>query len=248
MGRYQKIHTQFWQDEKTRELSDDGKFLFLYVLSSPHSNAIGLYVLPKGYILEDLKWSEKRFAKPFRELLGKGLIYYDFESNLIMIKNHLKYNPLENENQTKAAIKLIASLPKSQIISHIQEQLTKPFHKPLLELLPKPLSKGYAKPETETETETSRNSNGFPSSEKPYKLASYLLQFILDRKPDFKKPNLQTWTHSFDLMIRLDHRNPDRIAQVIEWSQKDAFWKNNILSPDKLRKQFDTLELKMEGK
>ncbi len=90
--------------------------------------------------------------------------------------------------------------------------------------------------------------NTFDLDSKPYKLACYLLQIILDRKPDLKKPDLQKWANAFDLMIRIDNRNPDRIAQVIEWSQKDLFWKNNILSPDKLRKQFDNLELKMEAK
>ncbi|MFH1640341.1 MAG: hypothetical protein ABIA66_00075 [Candidatus Omnitrophota bacterium] len=248
MSRYQKIHSQLWQDEKIKILSDSAKLLFLYILSSPHSNSIGLYVLPKGYVFEDLKWSEKQFGKPFRELLGKQLIYYDFESNLIMIKNHLKHNPLENENQTKAALKIFSALPKSQIISHIKEQLTKPFHKLLLEQLPKLLPEQYAKPEEKEKEKECPNSNSFLNNEKPYKLSCYLLQLLLDRKPDLKRPDLQKWANSFDLMIRIDHRDPDRIAQVIEWSQKDPFWKNNILSPDKLRKQFDNLELKMEAK
>lgn len=95
-----------------------------------------------------------------------------------------------------------------------------------------------------TEIEKEKNS---PNS-KPYKLSCYFLQLILDRKPDLKKPNLQTWAKSFDRMIRLDNRNPDRIAEVLEWSQKDNFWKKNILSPDTLRKQFDRIEIQMEGK
>ena len=48
-------------------------------------------------------------------------------------------------------------------------------------------------------------------------------------------------------MIRLDKRSPAEIKKVITWCQKDKFWMNNILSTEKLRKQFDTLALQMEG-
>ena len=46
-------------------------------------------------------------------------------------------------------------------------------------------------------------------------------------------------------MIRLDNRSAARIEEVLRWSQSDPFWQNNILSTEKLRKQFDQLELKM---
>jgi len=76
-------------------------------------------------------------------------------------------------------------------------------------------------------------------------LSQFLLNLILERKPDYKKPNLQTWAKHIDQMIRLDARKPDRIRAVIEWCQQDDFWQNNILSTAKLRKQFDKLELRM---
>jgi hypothetical protein len=41
-------------------------------------------------------------------------------------------------------------------------------------------------------------------------------------------------------------RNGDwrEVARVIDWCQADAFWRSNILSPGKLRKQFTALLLK----
>ncbi len=137
MARYQKIHSQIWQDEKFITLSQDAKYLFLYILTSPHSNSIGLYVLPKQYILADLEWDMKRLAKPFKELLDKEIILYDETVKIICIKNQLKHNPLENENQTKSIAKIISTLPKSSIYSNILEQLNKRFHKPLREQLAK---------------------------------------------------------------------------------------------------------------
>jgi hypothetical protein len=87
----------------------------------------------------------------------------------------------------------------------------------------------------------------FPEDSDAYRLAELLLQKILERKPNFKRPNLQTWAGSADRILRVDGRSAKSIENVIAWCQKDDFWQNNILSPEKLRKQFDQLELKMEA-
>lgn len=77
------------------------------------------------------------------------------------------------------------------------------------------------------------------------RLSEVLLEKILTRNPNHKKPNLQTWAKHIDLTIRIDHRTPEDIRAVIEWCQSDTFWQNNILSTAKLRNQFDQLRLKM---
>jgi hypothetical protein len=69
---------------------------------------------------------------------------YDFETELILIKNFLKHNPLTNPNQKKAAKKIIEDLPKSPLLKHFLG---------LIEGLPEGLGEVLSKPETETETE-----------------------------------------------------------------------------------------------
>jgi len=76
-------------------------------------------------------------------------------------------------------------------------------------------------------------------------LASFLLDKILARKPDFRKPSIPAWAVHIDRMLSIDHRKPEVVRRVIAWVQQDSFWQNNILSTDKLRKQFDRLELGM---
>ncbi|MFQ5560397.1 MAG: hypothetical protein ACE5FU_07425 [Nitrospinota bacterium] len=150
--RYQKIHSQMWHDEKFITLSEDAQKLFLYCMTSPHSNMIGLYVLPKLYILADLKWSQERFAKPFSELLTKPLIEYDKSVNLILILNHFKHNLLENPNQVKKAIKIVEGLPASPLFSQLKQKV-KQLDKGFVEPLCKQLGKRLGKPEEETEEE-----------------------------------------------------------------------------------------------
>lgn len=76
-----------------------------------------------------------------------------------------------------------------------------------------------------------------------FRLASLLFQKIQERKPDYKKPNLQSWARDIGLMLRIDKRKPEIVEQVIVWCQADDFWQNNILSTRKLRVHFDKLEL-----
>jgi len=87
------------------------------------------------------------------------------------------------------------------------------------------------------------NNNKYSPNSDEFLLASLMFSCIRSRKPDFKEPNMQVWSKHIDHMIRLDNRQPDQIQAVITWCQNDPFWQNNILSTDKLRKQFDKLEL-----
>jgi len=139
-GRYCRIKTKFWTDEKMRKRSDDAKLLALYLLSSPHANMIGCYVLPKLYACEDLGWSPQRFGKAFAELLQDGFVKYDEETRLLLIPNYLKHNPIENKNQAIAAAKVVIELPRSPLLQELKqfaEQLGKLFLEPFIEQLSK---------------------------------------------------------------------------------------------------------------
>lgn len=141
---FTKVDALIWSDDKFKALSDDGKLIFLYLLTSGHRNVIGLYHLPIPYGSYDMNWEVKRFTKGLQELLDKGLVNYNFNTNIVLITNYLKYNPLENPNQVKGAIKALNSIPTNgldkQLIDYLKG-LDKPFIKPLVELLQERLAK-----------------------------------------------------------------------------------------------------------
>lgn len=76
-------------------------------------------------------------------------------------------------------------------------------------------------------------------------LAQQLLRAIKKTKDDIKEPNLEKWAQEVDRMIRIDKRDPIAIGKVIGWLPTNYFWAKNILSADKLREQFDRLQLEM---
>jgi hypothetical protein len=111
-----------------------------------------------------------------------------------------------------------------------------------------------------SETQVSINNNGkkgnnekkgkniktFSSDSVEYRLAEFFLSEIRKNNPDHKEPNLQKWSKTFDLIIRLDGKNEKEIANLIRWCQKDSFEMSNVLCPDKLRKRWDNLYMKSQ--
>ncbi|MRB24062.1 DNA replication protein DnaD [Bacillus thuringiensis] len=71
--------------------------------------------------------------------------------------------------------------------------------------------------------------------------AQLLFKLILDTNPDHKEPDLEKWANEFRLIRERDKKTNEQIIYLIKWSQSNSFWKKNILSPSKLRKQWDRL-------
>lgn len=110
------------------------------------------------------------------------------------------------------------------------------------------------KQEVEEEVEEEKEEK-FDGDSIEFRLARFLFNCIRVNNPKHKKPDLQKWAQHIDYMIRIDLRDPDEIKNVIKWCQEDNApqngsnfcWATNILSTDKLRKQYDQLVLKMRG-
>jgi phage replication O-like protein O len=96
-------------------------------------------------------------------------------------------------------------------------------------------------PVRKTERKTMKEKEVYSADSLPYKLSELLLSKILEHLPGYKKPDLQKWAWQMDALMRLDRRPPEEVEAVIIYAQGDLFWRTNILSVDKLRKQYDQL-------
>ncbi len=94
-----------------------------------------------------------------------------------------------------------------------------------------------------------KESKTFSDSDKEYKLSKYLSKCIAERldKPLKDEKTLQSWAKEFNKMVRLDKYDYDEMLEVLQFSQTDDFWKKNILSAAKFRKQYLTLLAQMKG-
>lgn len=90
------------------------------------------------------------------------------------------------------------------------------------------------------------------SIENAERLCQVLGQGMVDNDPKARLPQTdkqkRAWVIDMEKINRLDERPWSEIEAVIVWCQQDDFWRSNILSPSKLRKQFPKLLLGMNRK
>lgn len=167
---YTRVESRFWRDEKMRAVSDDARYLMLYLLTSPHRNILGFYFLPEPYACFDLGWTQEQFRERLGELLRNGLVKYDETAHVVLIVNFLKHNPLENHNQVKSAIQKLDEIPKTPLLKDFYEAVKKhsygkshysslleQLEKQLQEQLGKRLEEPFGKQEKEEEKEEEIN-------------------------------------------------------------------------------------------
>lgn len=116
---YGRISTQFWKHPDVRELSSEAKLLAGYLLTCPHSNAIGAYLLPDAYIADDLKWSQSTVSKAFAELFKMGFCERFKDGRHICIIEYLAWNPIENPNVATGAKRALDQLPDDPALIHV---------------------------------------------------------------------------------------------------------------------------------
>ncbi|WP_407084629.1 hypothetical protein [Pluralibacter gergoviae] len=116
MRDYGKVHTSFWISDGMRRVSDDARLLALYLLTGQHTNMIGCFRLPDGYVSEDLSWSTERVSKGFAELSDNGFATRDSSSKWVLIRNFMTWNPIENPNQGIAALRLFDQVPDKSTV------------------------------------------------------------------------------------------------------------------------------------
>jgi hypothetical protein len=71
------------------------------------------------------------------------------------------------------------------------------------------------------------------------KLLADLIESNGSRRPQVT----DRWLSDMERLHRIDERSWEQITKAIEWCQADEFWRGNIMSPGKLRKQYDQLRL-----
>jgi hypothetical protein len=72
-----------------------------------------------------------------------------------------------------------------------------------------------------------------------------MLNLLLQNNPRFKQPNKNTWANDVRKIREIDGIDHTEMAEVFTWANNDSFWSSNILSPIKLRKQWNALKAKM---
>jgi hypothetical protein len=72
-------------------------------------------------------------------------------------------------------------------------------------------------------------------------LAKYLFTKVKENNSKAREPNFQNWADDIRKLVEIDGNTVEEVKEVIDWCQSDSFWKNNVMSANKLRSQFPKL-------
>lgn len=125
MASYYPISPLFWKDEKVRAWLAAGYdrtiILALYLLTCRHRNLEGLYLLPWGYAETDLAWEADCVAEQSARLLDEGFIEYDAASEVVFVRNALKYQSPKSPTQLKGAINALLEVPPTPLLGSLSD-------------------------------------------------------------------------------------------------------------------------------
>ncbi|MEM4359695.1 MAG: hypothetical protein QXT45_04145 [Candidatus Bilamarchaeaceae archaeon] len=123
MSRYRQVHCLIWNDDKFPFLRDDTKLAFFHLLTTPFSNAIGLYKAPIEGLAAEIRWPARRYRDAIQDAIQHGIIDVDEKALLVWVKNFLKYNPPTSPNQPKTWRTIFDELPPSPLKTKWIQQL-----------------------------------------------------------------------------------------------------------------------------
>jgi hypothetical protein len=98
MRSYGSVPTCFWSNPEMQHLSDQAKLLATYLLTSPHTNMLGCFRLPDGYITVDLGWKVEIIKKIFHELQEPNFLTRDGKTGWLVVHDFLKWHPIKSVN------------------------------------------------------------------------------------------------------------------------------------------------------
>lgn len=110
MGKARSVKTKFWEDPFIEDLSPNEKLLFLYLLTNPQTNLLGVYEISIKRISYDTGLSEVIIRKGFESFERVKKVFYIH--NYVIVPNFLKNQKL-NANMKKAVVSEFNTLPES---------------------------------------------------------------------------------------------------------------------------------------
>ena len=257
--------TECWDDPWLQKRSPLAKLLFIYLWTNSHRNISGLYIITRKTMINETGLPQKQIDLALKELGPK--ILYDFEKSVCLVIKHvrrqflrrsLKLSPPVRAGIRKAAMRIY----HHPFFQNFAKEYPEVFNaNEISELNTLSIQYQYSIDtiregegvsslfDTLVVKEKHNSPNPTPNSPQEdsdaLRLSKLLFSLIKERDSKAKEPNLKDWAIHIDRLIRIDQRTPQEIETIMRWSQKDDFWQNNILSTEKLRKQFIQLNLKM---
>jgi hypothetical protein len=106
-----QVHTQIWQSPDFRKLKSDAKVVALYLLTSPHSTALGAYRLPMGYLSTDTGCTIEGASKALGMLHRIGFATYCEATEWLVLPNWFKFHKVQGPKSWTHVMRSLEAMP-----------------------------------------------------------------------------------------------------------------------------------------
>jgi len=251
----------FWDDPAVRSMTASETLVYCYLRTCRHLHMAGIGVLPAGYIEADLpQLAAAEVDGAMSSLESRGLIRRDQPRNVVWIAD-LAASQVTGGHQIKAIERHLAGLHGSPLVDEWRAaypefcQKVEGDEQGATQAPTQGAGQGGVPLDldldlkTEDSTPSPAGSAGEPRGpdlpDEARRLAQLLADLMRRNDPKARVPaDLTSWAVDLDRLHRIDGRDWPEIERVMRWCQSDDFWRGNILSASKLRKQFGQLVLK----
>jgi len=124
MREFSKVNQSIWTSKKFTALSDKHKLFYLYCLTCKHGNSAGCFYLPPGYVMVDLKWTEREVVEAIDRVCDSLLIAYNKVENIAYIARWFDYNPPTNPKHATKVISDLAGIAYCDLLDRILRDLS----------------------------------------------------------------------------------------------------------------------------
>lgn len=125
MMKRRTINTKMWEDPFFEDLSPNEKLVFIYLITNPMTNILGIYEVSLKRISFDTGVDKNTIKKALETFQSNGKVYYI--QNYIIMPNFLKNQAL-NGNMWKGAVDLFNKLP-NWLKTWIEQNLYESFER-----------------------------------------------------------------------------------------------------------------------
>lgn len=102
MAKYRNIQVSFWTDAKIADnFSPDEKFLYLYLMTNPHTSMCGCYEVSYRLMAFETGLGTEKVKKLIKELSEKKVLSYSETTSEVLLINWHKYNWTSSEKVKK---------------------------------------------------------------------------------------------------------------------------------------------------
>lgn len=116
MSLYRNVHVSMWGDARFRDLSDDGKLLWIYLLTGQETTSVpGCIGVGKGALAEALDWPEAKLLEAFGELAAAGMAAADWRARFVWLPKSIKYAPPDSSKNVIGWMRYLDVLPECEL-------------------------------------------------------------------------------------------------------------------------------------